>query len=101
MVFEGSLSSIRARSPRVRLRVGDFEVASKQLRQLGLIESSTESQSIALVDGVQTDRVVRELVNMGMPVYEVALEQETLEQFYLSLMSEHRAEAVAGGREPG
>ena len=40
----------------------------------------------ALTEGVTTDRVVKHLVEQGMPVFEIALHEETLEEFYLSLM---------------
>lgn len=97
MVFEGTLAETRRRAQHVRLRVADFEAACRHLLQLGLIEASPAPQCIALAHTVQTDRVVRELVGMGMPVYEIAPEQETLEQFYLGLMNDQRAGA---GIEP-
>jgi hypothetical protein len=39
---------------------------------------------------VGTDRVVRCMVERGLPVYEIAPEEETLESFYLSLMREQK-----------
>ena len=91
MVFEGALSETRNRARQVRLRVGDFEAACRHLRQLGLIVASAEGKSVTLSQGVQTERLVRELVSLGMPVHEIVCEQETLEQFYLALMSNQRA----------
>jgi ABC-2 type transport system ATP-binding protein len=90
-VFEGTLTDTRKRAQQIRLRVGDFEAACGHLRQLGLIVDSVESGRVNLSPGVQSERIVRELVSLGMPVHEVAYEQETLEQFYLALMTDQRA----------
>jgi len=98
MVFEGALSETRNRARQVRLRVGDFEAACRHLRQLGLIVASAEGKSVTLSQGVQTERLVRELVSLGMPVHEIVCEQETLEQFYLALMNDQRA-GQGGGTE--
>ena len=97
MVFEGALSETRNRAQQVRLRVGDFEVACRHLRQLGLIVAWAGSNTVTLSPGVQTERLVRELVSLGMPVHEIAYEQETLEQFYLALMNDQR---VGQGGQP-
>jgi ABC-2 type transport system ATP-binding protein len=91
MVFEGSLSETRNRAQQVRLRVGDFEVACRHLRQLGLIVASADGKKVTLSPGAQTENLVKELVSFGMPVHEIAFEQETLEQFYLTLMNDQRA----------
>jgi ABC-2 type transport system ATP-binding protein len=85
MVFEGTMSETKKRAQQVRLRVGDFEAACVHLRQLGLIVDSAEGKSVTLNPGVQTERLIRELVSLGMPVHELCCEQETLEQFYLAL----------------
>ncbi len=37
--------------------------------------------------GTGTDQIVRLLVERGLPVYEIAPVEETLEEFYLSLMN--------------
>jgi ABC-2 type transport system ATP-binding protein len=91
MVFEGALSETRNRTQQVRLRVGDFESACRHLRQQGLIVASAEGKRVTLSPGAQTERLVRELVSLGMPVHEIAFEPETLEQFYLTLMNDQRA----------
>jgi ABC-2 type transport system ATP-binding protein len=97
MVFEGALSETMNRAQQVRLRVGEFEAACKHLRRLGLILAWAEGKTVTLSPGVQTERVVRELVSLGMPVHEIAYEQETLEQFYLALMNDQR---VGQGGQP-
>jgi len=90
MVFEGPLSSARQRERWVRLEVKDFAEAIQQLRQAQLITDSRDGHLIALNQDARTDQVVRLLVESGMPVYEIAHEQETLESFYLGLMKEQK-----------
>jgi ABC-2 type transport system ATP-binding protein len=88
-VFEGTLSSIRQPEQWVRLKAGDFATAVKALREGQLIADERDGQLIALQPGVGTDRVVRLLVERGLPVYEIAPQEETLEDFYLNLMREN------------
>src|SRR6266446_4607321 len=85
-VFEGPLSATRQRQQWVRLRVGDFASAVKELRQAQLVTDERDSELIALGLNAGTDQVVRLLVERGMPVYEIAPQEQTLESFYLSLM---------------
>ncbi len=87
MVFEGTLDSTRKRDQWVRLKVGDFTTATRELRSAGLTTDERDGQFIALKDGAGTDQIVRLLVERGIPVYEIAREQETLESFYLGLMN--------------
>jgi len=88
MVFQGSLAQTRQREKWVRLKVGDFVSAARELRAAQLIKEQRDGQFIALNENVATDQVVRLLVGQGMSVYEIAPEEETLERFYLGLMSE-------------
>ena len=55
----------------------------KELREAQLITDERDGKLIALSPGVGTDQVVRLLVERGMPVYEIAPVEETLEDFYL------------------
>ena len=89
-VFEGTLAATKQREKWVRLRVGDFSVASRQLREAELIQDERDGQFVALKPGVGNEWVVRLLVERGMPVYEIASEEETLEDFYLGLMNNQR-----------
>jgi ABC-2 type transport system ATP-binding protein len=90
MVFEGTLAATKQREEWVRLKTGDFAGAVKGLREAQLISEERDGQFIALKPGIGTDEVVKLLVERGMPVYEIAREQETLESFYLSLMNDQR-----------
>ena len=89
-VFEGPLAQARRQENRVRLKVGDFAAATKALRDTGLISDHRDGQFVTLSKGIGTEQVVRLLVERGMSVYEIAREEETLEQFYLCLMNSER-----------
>ncbi len=89
-VLEGPLAEIKRRAKLVRLVVDDFARAASRLQQAGLIREHRNGRHVTLVDGVATDRVVKFLVEQGTAVHEVAHEEETLEDIYLSLMTETR-----------
>ncbi len=97
-VFEGALSAIRHAEQWVRLKTDDFLGAVKALREARLIGDERDGHLIALEPGIGTDRIVKTLVERGLPVYEIARQEETLESFYLSLMSEARRPS---SEEPG
>lgn len=90
MVFEGALAATKQREKWVRLRVGDFASAVQHLRQAQLVTDQRDGQFVALGERAGTDEVVRLLVERGMPVYEIAPQEQTLESFYLSLMNHER-----------
>jgi len=85
-IFEGTLAEAKQAKAWVRLRVGDFAKAVQILIELRLITAHRDDALVALADGVETDEVVRRLVEQGMPLFEIAREEETLESFYLKLM---------------
>jgi ABC-2 type transport system ATP-binding protein len=91
MVFEGTLASTRQRQAWVRLKVGDFASATRHLREAQLITDERDGQLIAPAPEIGTDRIVKLLVERGLPVYEIAPAEETLEAFYLSLMNRQKA----------
>ncbi len=86
MVFEGTLAETKRKEQWVRIKVGDFAAAVTELRKAALIAEHNESQLIALAPNVQSDRVVKLLVEKGISVFEIAPAEETLETFYLRLM---------------
>jgi ABC-2 type transport system ATP-binding protein len=86
MVFEGSLAATKQGAWR-RLKADDFGSAVKQLKEAQLITQERDGHLIALGPGIGTDQVVRLLVERGMAVYEIAPVEDTLEDFYLSLMN--------------
>ncbi len=90
-VFDGDVASAKQGPRWTRLRVGDFAAAAAHLRSHGLIGGERDGQWVSLSDGVGSDLVVKRLVESGMPVFEVAQEEQTLEMFYLNLMKQtHR-----------
>jgi len=89
-VFEGSLEATRQREAWIRLKTSDFGIAVRELRQAQLITQERDGHLVALSPGTGSDQVVRLLVERGIPVYEIAPREETLEDFYLSLMNGQR-----------
>ena len=85
-VFEGSLAEAKSKQNLVRLRTNDFAAAVASLRQANLITLDQGGQFIVLAPQVQTEQIVRHLVQAGFPVHEIAPEEMTLENFYLELM---------------
>ncbi|MBI4324503.1 MAG: ABC transporter ATP-binding protein [Chloroflexi bacterium] len=85
-VFDGAWDEVKKDRAWVRLRVGDFARAVQVLRQEKIITDARDGQWVALAQNIGTDQLVRRLVEQGMAVYEVAREEQTLENFYLSLM---------------
>ncbi len=91
-VFEGPLEATRRREKWLRLKTGDFEAATRELRDAQLIKDVRDGSLISLTGGIGSDKVVKHLVERGMPVFEIAPVEEKLESFYLHLMDEQRAE---------
>jgi ABC-2 type transport system ATP-binding protein len=89
-VFDGSLAATKQREAWIRLKAGDFGRAVAELRQAQLITQERDGRVIALASGVGTDQVVRLLVKRGIAVHEIGPVEETLEDFYLSLMNGQR-----------
>ncbi len=85
-VFEGTVAETKQQKAWVRLRVGDFARAVGDLCEKKLISESREGKLIAPSEGVGTDQIVKRLVEIGMPVFEITEEEQTLEHFYLALM---------------
>jgi ABC-2 type transport system ATP-binding protein len=85
-VFDGTVAEATRKQSWVRLRVGDFASAIEQLRSANLINGERDGKLISLGEGVATDQVVRLLVERGISVFEIAPQDETLEDFYLALM---------------
>jgi ABC-2 type transport system ATP-binding protein len=96
-VFEGTLADARQRQRWVRLGTSDFAAAVRELRAAGLVQDERDGRLVEPVDGVGTDALVRKLVGLGLPVFEITPEEETLETFYLRLMRENPAAAPTDG----
>jgi ABC-2 type transport system ATP-binding protein len=90
-VFEGAVSDVKKSTSLVRLRVGDFAAAVRDLREQKMITDVRDREFVTLCDGIGTDQVVRRLVEQGMPVFEIVRHEQTLEDFYLQLMKRNAA----------
>src|SRR5205085_1168937 len=62
MVFEGSLAQTRQRQKWLRLKVSDFALATRELRQAQLIADQRDGQLVALAASARTDQIVKLLV---------------------------------------
>jgi hypothetical protein len=60
------------------------------LRQALLVTGTRDGHLISLAQGISPGQIVRTLVERSLPVYDIASAQETLEDFYLSLMNGRR-----------
>lgn len=96
-VFEGPLELVRRARTWYRLKTSEFGAAAQSLRASGLVAADHDGQWLELADGVTPDRVVRRLVELGLPVFEISPQEQTLEAFYLALM---RNEPPAGAGAP-
>ena len=85
-VFEGAIAETRRAGGWVRLRTGNFAPAAAILREEGLIAEERDEKFILPAQGIGTDQIVERLVARRQPVFEIAPEEESLENFYLSLM---------------
>jgi ABC-2 type transport system ATP-binding protein len=95
-VFEGPMTAITQREEWTRLRTDDFPRGVALLLNAGLIKEHRDNRLVVLADGVGPHQVVKHLVGLGLNVFEITREEETLEGFYLSLMDASRAGAGAG-----
>ena len=85
-VFEGQVAGIKAERGRVGLRTRDFAAATILLRERGIISGTIDGKYIALSEGRTTAEAAKALVAADMPVDEIWHEEQTLEDFYLSLV---------------
>jgi ABC-2 type transport system ATP-binding protein len=85
-VFEGTVSQATRGKTWIRLRVGNFTDAVRDLREAKMMDEARDEKFITLADGVATNDIVKRLVEQGMPVFEIAPVEQTLEEFYLDLM---------------
>jgi ABC-2 type transport system ATP-binding protein len=85
-VFDGAIADLNRSHRRRRLVVDRPADAFNELRVAGLIRSHDGDRIIELAPGVEADAVVKRLVELGLRVFEIAPEEQTLERFYLSLM---------------
>lgn len=90
-VFDGSIGQTKSAQVWVRLKTSDFAAATALLRSRSLISNERGGEMVQLTPNTQTDEIVRCLVGQGFPVFEICRQEQSLEDFYLSLMKESAA----------
>ncbi len=85
-VFEGNVADVRAGRGRVTLKTPDFAAATTLLLQRGLITGTADEKFITLAEGSSTADVARTLVAGGIALDGLWQHEQTVEDFYLSLV---------------
>ena len=85
-VFEGQINEIKAAQNRVALKTKDFAAAVGLLQAKGLIVGAEEGRFVNPKDGIRTAELTRELVSAGIAVDGIWQHEQTLEDFYLTLV---------------
>ncbi len=85
-VFEGNVADVRAGRGRVTLKTPDFAAATTLLLQRGLITATADEKFITLAEGCSTAEVARALVAGGIALDGLWQHEQTVEDFYLSLV---------------
>ena len=87
IVFEGKVADVRAARGRVNLKTPEFATATALLRERGLITATAEERFITLADGHSTAEITQALVASGIAVEGIWQHDQTVEDFYLSLVN--------------
>lgn len=85
-VFEGLIADVKAVRGRVQLKTPDFAAATTLLRERGIITGSADGKFIVLSEGRTTAEVATILVQANISVEGIWQQDQTLEDFYLSLV---------------
>jgi ABC-2 type transport system ATP-binding protein len=85
-VFEGSVAEVKSAQGKVALRTPDFANAARLLLERGLISATAEDRYLTLADGHTTGEIAQTLVGAGMAVEGIWQHEQTVEDFYLSLV---------------
>jgi ABC-2 type transport system ATP-binding protein len=85
-VFEGNVADVKAARGKVALKTSDFAIATKLLRERGLITATAEDKFITLADGHSTAQVTQTLITAGIAVEGIWQHEQTVEDFYLNLI---------------
>ena len=85
-VFEGQVTDVQAAKSQVALKTPDFAAATRLLQERGLIAGWSRERFLVLNDGYSTAEITRVLVEAGIPVEGIWQHEQTLEDFYLSLV---------------
>jgi ABC-2 type transport system ATP-binding protein len=85
-VFEGLIADVKAKRGRVTLRTPDFTSATALLRERGIITGAADGKYISLNEGRTIAEATKILVEGHFSVEGIWQQEQTLEDFYLSLV---------------
>jgi ABC-2 type transport system ATP-binding protein len=85
-VFEGRVADVKSTAGNVALKTPEFQRATQLLLEHGLITGTTGDRFIVLAAGHTTAGVTQALVGAGMAVDGIWQHEQTVEDFYLSLV---------------
>ena len=85
-VFEGLVADVKSKRGRVTLRTPDFSAAATLLRERGIITGAADGKYISLVEGRTIAEATKILVAGNFSVEGIWQHEQTLEDFYLSLI---------------
>ncbi len=91
-VFEGLVADVKAERGRVQLRTPDFAAATALLRERGVITDAVDGKFITLGEGRTIAEATQLLVGANFAVDGIWQQDQTLEDFYLSLIKPPPAE---------
>ncbi|HEX4349431.1 MAG TPA: ABC transporter ATP-binding protein, partial [Verrucomicrobiae bacterium] len=91
-VFEGSVAEVKTAQGRVALKTPNFPVATKLLQERGLITATAEDRYITLAENRSTAEIIQTLVAAGIAVEGIWQHEQTVEDFYLGLISRQKEE---------
>jgi ABC-type multidrug transport system ATPase subunit len=86
-VFEGSVAEVKTAQGKIALKTPDFTRATLLLRERGLITATAEERFITLAEGRSIAEIVQTLVSAGTAVEGIWQHEQTVEDFYLELVS--------------
>jgi len=86
-VFEGTVAEVKAAERRIALKTPDFAAAVALLRERRLITEASEGRFVTPADGCSTSQITEALVTAGIPVEGIWQHEQTVEDFYLSLVN--------------
>ena len=85
-VFDGRISEAKTEPGKLMLKTPDFAKAAALLQERGIITGSADGKFIVLAEGRTTAEAVRVLVNADLPVEGIWQHEQTLEDFYMTLV---------------
>lgn len=85
-VFDGTLQDVRGERTLVRLKTSEPDRMRAQMRHMRMFAEEREGDLYALAEDVTVDQLAECLVERGFRIHELAPYQDTLEDFYLSLV---------------